>query len=488
MKPIAATLAVCAAQTIASAAAPNIVLIYADDLGYGELGCYGQEKIQTPHIDALAQSGVRLARFYAGAPVCAPSRCSLMTGKSLYRAPIRDNTEAGGWGPEEPEGQRPLADAEVTIAETLRDAGYATAAFGKWGLGGPGSEGHPCNQGFDHFYGYLCQRVAHSYYPTHLWRNHDVDVQHGNRYFASHQRFEGDPADPDAFDRYKGEDYAPTEIRREMLGWIREQESDDATPFFVYFPSVIPHVALHVPDDRLDRYPESWDEGPYLGDRGYTPHPRPRAAYAAMISELDDAVGELVATLRELDEHNNTLIILTSDNGPTHHAGGADTAFFESAGGLRGYKGSVFEGGLRVPLVASWPGRIPEDTESFRPAGTQDLMATFCDAAGVLPPAAADSVTMLPSLEGQRQPPREFLFWEFHGYGGQQAIISGDWKLVRQDLKREPGPLMLFNLRRDPGETTDLAEQHPETVRELSRLMERHREPSSEYRFESLGD
>lgn len=471
---------------IASAAPPNIVLIYADDLGYGELGCFGQTKIKTPNIDALAARGMTLTRFYAGAPVCAPSRAVLMTGKSLHRAPIRNNTEGGGWGPEEPEGQRPLPADEITIPEQLHQAGYATAAFGKWGLGGPGSEGHPCAQGFDHFYGYLCQRVAHNYYPTHLWRNHDVDIQHGNRYFGAHQRVETEPRD---YSQYKGDDYAPTAIREEMLGWLRKQDAaNDDRPFFVYYPTLIPHVALQIPDERLGRYPESWDAEPYLGKNGYLPHPRPRAAYAAMISELDDAVGELIALLDELGETDNTLIILTSDNGPTHNAGGADARFFNSAGGLRGYKGSVFEGGLRVPGIAAWPGRIDPGTTSAHLVGTQDLMATFCEVAGVRTPDAADSVSFLPVLMGESAEPRPPLIWEFHGYGGQQALLDGDWKLIRRDLNKQPGPFQLYNLAIDPAESNNLADAEPDRLARLVDLLECSREPHPFYRFKALGD
>lgn len=472
--------AAAAALSRPSAAAPrrpNVLLLMADDLGYRELGCYGQQKIRTPHLDRLASRGMLLHRFYSASPVCAPTRCCLMTGKHTGHAAIRGNKEVGGWGPEDPEGQWPLAAGEVTVAEMLQAQGYATGAFGKWGLGGPGSVGHPCRQGFDHFYGYLCQRVAHNYYPTHLWRNFDVDIQHGNRYFSAHQKLTEAPADPQTYEQYRGEDYAPTAILEEAETWLRAQRE---RPFFCYFPSTIPHVALQAPPEWVDQYPAAWDPEPYLGQGGYLPTPRPRATYAAMISYLDHSVGRLLQVVDELGQTDNTLVIFCSDNGTTFN-GGCDREFFNSLGELRGAKGTAYEGGLRVPCLAAWPGRIPAGTETARPAASFDLLPTLADAAGCTPPPGIDGKSMLPTLLGERQPDPEFLYFEYPERGGQQAVMSGVWKAVRPTLKQDASKIELYRLTDDPSEQHDLAADRPEVVARLARILDEQHVPHADY-------
>jgi len=434
-------LASCAASPVPSPRAPNVVLIVADDLGWGELGCYGQRKIRTPRIDALAAEGVRFTQFYSGAPVCAPSRCVLLTGKHNGHGAVRDNFEV------QPEGQMDLPASEVTIAEVLRERGYATGCFGKWGLSTPHSEGHPNAQGFDEFFGYICQRQAHDYYPDHLWRN----------------------AERVELDRKQ---YSHELVAEAALAFVREHREQ---PFFLYVPFTIPHLALQVPDDSLAEYVGEWEDPPYEGGKGYKPHPTPRAAYAAMVTRMDRDVGRIVDVLAELGLADDTLVLFTSDNGPTYdRLGGSDSAFFESAAGLRGFKGSVYEGGLRVPLVARWPGRAPAGSTCALPSAFVDLVPTLARECGAREPAGLDGETLgaalrTPSVARRTRP----LYWELAGYGGQQAARLGDWKAVRRDMKKGSEAIELYDLRADPGETRDLASEHPDVLAELRGVLER---------------
>lgn len=465
---------------------PNVVVVYVDDLGAGELGCYGQEHIRTPHIDSLAAAGVRFTDAYSGSPVCAPSRCIALTGRHAGHAVVRDNWENGGWGEDEPEGQFPLPDAEVTLPERLRALGYRTAGYGKWGLGGPGTEGAPENQGFDHFYGYLCQRKAHNYYPTHLWNDGVRSPIEGNAYFRAHQELPA-PLEPDDayYQRYGDgpEGYAPRLIADDMIAWLGERAAADE-PFFLYYASIIPHLALQVPREYVERYPAAWDEGPYLGDHGYLPHAHPRRAYAAMISFLDDQVGRILATLDEHGLAEDTVVLFTSDNGATY-VGGVDTGFFGSHDGRRGRKGQLFEGGIRVPLVARWPGRFPAGAVAHAPVSSVDLTATVLDLVGApLDEAAAaelDSVSFAPALEHPARPfERPFLYWEFRPHGAQ-AVREGPWKLLRTGLKRGTPKDELFHLATDPAETTDVAADHPDVAARLALLMDLAHEPSEAF-------
>lgn len=454
---------------------PNVIFIMADDLGYGELGCYGQKKIKTPNIDKLAKDGMLFTDAYSGAPVCAPARCVLMTGRHPAKAQIRGNKEVGGWGPDEPEGQWPITAETTTVAELMKSAGYKTGMMGKWGLGGPGSEGHPNYQGFDQFYGMLCQRIAHNFYPTHLWNNHDVDVL-GNKYFPAHQQIKS----PDAgFEQFYGEVYAPDKMLEHALSFIKKNKSE---PFLLYLPFLEPHVAMQPPKEWVDRYPKDWDQKPYLGDRAYLPHPRPRAGYAAMISDLDEHVGAIVSLVDQLGLGEDTLIIFTSDNGPTHDAGGADTRFFNSAGPLRGRKGSVFEGGIRVPMVARWTGVITPGSRTNHQTSFQDFMPTLAEVTGQKPSDKTDGISYLPLLRGEgEQDKHDYLVWEFHGYGGQKAVRIGDWKAVLMDIHKGNEEILLFDLSTDLAERTNVASNHPEIVAKARDIFKRDREPSRHF-------
>ncbi len=464
---------------------PNIIYFLADDLGYGEVGAYGQEIIQTPHLDRLAAEGLRFTQHYSGSPVCAPSRCTLLTGRHTGHCYVRDNFELGGFADEEEHGQLPLRKGAFTLGRMLQNAGYATAIVGKWGLGGPGSTGVPNQQGFDFFYGYLDQKQAHNYYPTHLWRNTVWDTLR-NPYFHPHQRFEGDDLyDPSAYDRYKGVDYAPDLMMEEAEAFIR---ANAAGPFFLYVPHVVPHLALQVPDEALAAYDGVFDEEPYPGGQGYLPHIRPKSAYAAMITRMDAHLGRLMAVLEELGLADNTLVMFSSDNGPTY-VGSVDVELFDSAGGLRGGKGEVYEGGIRVPMIAYWPGRIAPGTTTDHVSAFWDIIPTVADLAGITVDVALDGKSFLPVLLGEPAPPPSEMYWEYHGrsWQGAQAVRLGDWKGVRLGGRADANaPIALYDLAADPAETTDVAAAHPDVVVEIDAVM-RSRSPSHIARWRFAG-
>lgn len=455
---------------------PNIVLILADDLGYGELGCYGQEKIRTPRLDRLAREGLRFTRHYSGSPVCAPARCTLLTGLHTGHAYIRGNDEVPErgdvWHDPELEGQRPLPEGTVTLAHLLREAGYATAFVGKWGLGWTGSSGDPNRQGFDHFFGYICQREAHNYYPDHLWCD-GRKVPLRNEWFFPHQKLpEGvDPADPASYPDYRGRDYAPDLMIEDALEWIRAHRDG---PFFLEFASPLPHLALQVPDADLARYAGAFPEVPYPGGQGYLPHPTPRAAYAAMISRLDRDVGRILDLLEELGLAEDTLVVFTSDNGPSW-VGGVDLEFFGSQGGLRGRKAHLWEGGIRVPCIVRWPGRTPAGAVTDLPTAFWDWLPTLCDVAGGAVPVPTDGISLRPLLEGRpaAQPRHRFLYWEFRG--AQAVLLDGRWKAFRPSPDK---PVQLYDLEADPAEARDVAEAHPEIVARSREVMTREHMPS----------
>jgi arylsulfatase A len=450
-------------------AKPNIIFFLADDLGYGELGCYGQRKISTPHIDSLAAEGIRFTQHYSGSPVCAPSRCTLLTGKDTGHSYIRDNDEMGErgdvWHDLSLEGQRPLLPEAVTIGALLKDAGYMTGAVGKWGLGGPGTSGHPNNQGFDFWYGYLCQRLAHNYYPSYLWRNNSKEILEGNEYYFPHQRFPQDkkPDDRSAYSAYGGKVYSSDRITEEALDFISGHRS---RPFFLYLAFTIPHAALQVPEDSLREYEGVFPETPYLGDKGYLPHPTPRAAYAAMVSRMDRSIGQVMDLLDSLGIDRNTLVFFSSDNGPTYN-GGTDSEFFHSAGPLRGLKGSLYEGGVRVPLVARWPGRIKPNTTSAHLSAFWDVLPTLTELLGMAPPPDSTGVSFLPTLLGRpgQQKEHEYLYWE---YQGKQALRMGTWKAIRTVAD---GEWELYNLDGDIAETRNLAAEKPGLIKETAEAM-----------------
>jgi arylsulfatase A len=455
---------------------PNIVFMLADDLGYGELGCYGQQKIRTPNIDRLAAEGMRFTQHYAGSPVCAPSRCVLLTGYHTGHAYIRDNDEMDErgdvWHDPELEGQRPLLPDTYTIGTMLKQAGYTTGAIGKWGLGGPGSSGEPNRQGFDHWYGYLCQRVAHNYYPTHLWRNGEKDILEGNEYFYPHQEFpqDADPNDPASYERYSGEQYSLDVMVEEALGFIRDNRD---SPFFLYLPFTVPHAAIQVPEDSLAEYEGQFDDSPYLGDRGYLPHRAPRAGYAAMITRMDRGIGRIMALLAELGLDDNTIVFFSSDNGPTFN-GGTDSEFFNSAGEFRGLKTQLYEGGIRVPLIARWPGHIAPGTVSDHQSAFWDFLPTFAELANVQAATDTDGISLLPALRGApgEQQEHEYLYWE---YQGKQAVRMGNWKAVRHGVAE---PIELYDLATDIGERHDIAHDNQEIVAQIESIMRNARTPS----------
>jgi len=444
---------------------PNIIFIMADDLGYGELGCYGQEKVRTPNIDRLANEGMRFTQYYTASPVCAPARCSLMTGLHGGHARIRDNSEVGSW--DSFRGQLPLEDSDITIAECLKSVGYATGAFGKWGLGEIGSSGDPLNQGFDRFFGYNCQRHAHNYYPRYLISDREEVILAGNDRGVS------------------GAQYAPQRIADELLSFIRESKDG---PFFVYYPTIIPHLALQVPDPELAPYLQlNWPETRYTGT-SYQPHETPRAAYAAMITFLDKQVGRILDVLDELDLADDTIIFFTSDNGPTHVKEQVDAEFFRSTGGLRGRKGSLYEGGIRVPMIVRWSGQTPAASESMHLAAHYDMLATLCEIAGVDTPPPGDGISFAAALLGrvEEQAEHGFLVWDFAGYGGQTAIRSGQWKAIWGGLRENPSaPAELYDLASDQNESNDVAADHPDVVAILERtlLMAREEPEVEQFRF-----
>ncbi len=460
----------------ASRRRPNVVFIMADDLGYGEVGVYGQDKIRTPSIDRIAREGIRFTQHYAGSPVCAPSRCVLLTGLHTGHAYIRDNDEMGErgdvWHDPALEGQRPLLEGTYTIGSLFQDAGYVTGAMGKWGLGGPASPGEPNRQGFDHWYGYLCQRVAHNYYPTHLWRNGEKDLLEGNEYFYPHQRLpeDADGSDPASYAAYSGRQYSMDLMAEEARTFIRDHARE---PFFLYMPFTVPHAALQVPEDSLAEYADAFPETPYTGDRGYLPHPKPRAAYAAMVTRMDREIGSVLDLLEELGLAEDTLVLFTSDNGPTFN-GGTDSEFFGSADGLRGLKTELYEGGIRVPLVARWPGRIPAGSLSDLPSAFWDFLPTFAELTGQTLPVPVDGVSILPTLEGRQgdQRDREYLYWEFQG---RQAVRMGKWKAYR---RASDGTFELYDLEKDRGETFNLTAEYQEEVARISQIMKEARTES----------
>lgn len=447
---------------------PNIVYILADDLGYGDLSCYGQQKFQTPNIDRLASEGMRFTNHYAGCAVCAPSRSSLMTGQTTGFTPIRGNVGM------DPEGQMPLPANAFTIAELLKQAGYTTGAFGKWGLGYIDTEGDPNKQGFDEFYGYNCQTLAHNYFPGHLWHNHTkVELTENT----------GD----------KLQVYAPDTIHAEALKFI---EANKDKPFFLFYPTIIPHAELLLPEKYMEAFrgkydPEKDYKGTEPGEKrfrlgGYGSQTECHAAFAAMVSVLDRQVGEILAKLKELGLDENTLVIFSSDNGP-HLEGGADPDFFDSNGPLKGYKRDLYEGGIREPMIARWPKHIAAGSETNQISAFWDVMPTLAELVGAEKPANIQGISFLPILlnePGQKQ--HEYMYWEFHENGGRQAIRRGDWKYVSYNVSvPEQQTQELYDLSVDPGEEHNLAAENPEVLEEMRQLLEVARTESEAFPFEA---
>ena len=445
---------------------PNIIYILADDLGYGDLSCYGQKKFQTPNIDRLAREGIKFTDHYSGSPVCAPSRSALMTGLHTGHTPVRGNKEV------KPEGQWPLPAKSYTLTEMVKSAGYVTGAFGKWGLGYPGSEGDPNNQGVDVFYGYNCQRLAHNYFPEYLWDNQKKVMLAGNK------------------DTSKG-DYAPANIHQKALRFLEDNKD---TTFFLFYPMVIPHAELVAPEKYLAKYrgkflPEKSFKGVDQGDQfrkgAYGSQPEAHATFAAMINLLDDQVGEIISKIEELGLNENTLIIFSSDNGP-HQEGGADPDFFDSNGILRGYKRDLYEGGVRVPMIARWTGKIKPGVVTSHISAFWDVMPTLADLLEIKIENKIDGVSFLPTLTGKvsEQNQHDYLYWEFHELNGRLALRKGDWKLVQYNVSKIPaGSFELYNLRDDPAENNDLALKFPDKVEALKKIMLSERVPSENFKF-----
>lgn len=459
---------------------PNIIYILADDLGRSDIGCFGQEKIETPNIDRLAQEGMCFTNHYSGQAVSAPSRCSFFTGLHMGHAYIRGNdecTERGNvWSHEAMladsslEGQRPVPANTVMIPHKLKEAGYTTACIGKWGLGYPGSVSTPNKMGFDFFYGYNCQRQAHTYYPPFLWRNEHREYLSNHLLEPSTKLDEGaDPRDERSYAKYVQKQYAPDLMFQEVLAFV-ERSKDK--PFALFWTTPVPHVPLQAPEKWIKHYVEKFgDEEPYVGNKGYFPCRYPRATYAAMISYWDEQIGSLVDKLKELGLYENTLIIFTSDNGPTFN-GGSDSPFFDSAKPFKSEGGwgkcSLREGGIRVPMIACWPNHIQAGTKSDLISAFWDMMPTMCEIAGVECPPT-DGISMLPTMLGNNSEQQKhlFLYWEYPEAGGQKALRMGDWKAFVKDVHKGNRNIELYNLSSDPREQNNVAAEHPEIVEQV---------------------
>lgn len=445
---------------------PNIIFVLADDLGYADLSCMGQTKFTTPNIDNLASKGITFTQHYSGSSVSAPSRSCLITGQHTGHTVIRGNKELPV------EGQHPLPKDTYTIFKMLKDNGYKTSVFGKWGLGAPNSEGAPENQNVDEFYGYNCQRLAHSYFPYHLWHNGEKIVLEGNE------------------DKEEN-DYAPYIIHNEALNFIRENKD---TTFFMWYTSVIPHAELKVPEKELKPFlgkPEfeieksyqGCDDGEYYKNGGYGSQQYTHATFAAMVSILDRQVGEICDVIDSLGIADNTIIIFTSDNGP-HFEGGADPDFFDSNGELRGFKRDLYEGGIRIPFIVRWDNVIKENTKSNHVSAFWDFMPTIADIIDADTPDDIDGISYLPTLKSYgEQKEHDYLYWEFHENNGRQAIRKGDWKAVKYDVHNN-GKIELYNIKDDESERFNLADAYPEKVSELDSLMRISRTESDLFKFE----
>lgn len=433
----------------------NVIYILADDLGYGDLGCYGQQKISTPNIDRMAQEGMLFTQHYAGCTVSAPSRCSLMTGLHTGHTQIRGNKEIAT------EGQQPMEAETFTLGRLMKSAGYTTGLFGKWGLGYPGSSSVPNNMGFDQFYGYNCQRAAHTYYPAHLW--------HNDRRVDFPENANGDTAT-----------YSQDLIHQQALKFIRDNKN---RPFYAMLTYTLPHAELNLPHDSIYRmYENAFEEVPYVYNGGYRGSEKPYASFAAMVSRLDKYVGEVLAELKSLGLDKNTIVIFTSDNGP-HREGGANPDFFQSYGPLKGVKRDVYEGGIRVPMVAWCPAIIGAGIKTEHVSAFWDVMPTLAELTGATLPTASDGLSFLPTLlskEGQKE--HKYLYWEFHEMNGRQALRSGNWKLIRQPVVGKT-ILELYDLTTDIHEDNNLATQHPDKAQELEKLMDSARSESALFNF-----
>lgn len=429
---------------------PNIILILADDLGYADLGCYGQQKTSTPNIDQLAKGGLRFTQFYAGSTVCAPSRSTLMTGLHTGHTAIRGNKGT------KPEGQTPLPDSVITIANLLQQQGYTTAAFGKWGLGFITTPGDPAKKGFEKFVGYNCQTLAHNYYPDHLWNNHErINFPENSNNTAV---------------------YSADYIQQQALKFLNEPQQK---PFFLFLPYTLPHGDVIVPHDSVyDRYVQQFNEKPLAEtnkkDDGevHLFETYPHAAFAAMVSRLDRYTGEIMEAIKAKGIAENTLIIFMSDNGP-HREHGGDPEFFDNNGIYRGIKRDLYEGGIRVPFIAYWKGKI-KPAETAQVAALWDLFPTFQQLAGLPVKKGIDGISLLPTLLKKGvQPQHEYLYWEFHENNGRQAVRWENWKAVKLSVNKPAAePIELYDLAKDPSEQNNLAAIYPAIVEKMTAFMQ----------------
>lgn len=439
---------------------PNVIFILADDLGYGDLSCLGQKHFSTPNIDRLAKEGMTFTSHYSGSPVCAPSRAVLMTGIHTGRNPIRGNARL------------PLPDSCYTVAELFKDAGYSTGAFGKWGLGFPEDEGYTGNQGFDLFFGYHSQSLAHRYYPVSLFRNRE-EIMLNNK------------------DSLR--EYAADLIHNEALKFISGHKDSS---FFLYLPYIIPHAELLVPEDSIINnfrgkfLPEKTYKGnDYFSEdfrpNGYASQMEGHATFAAMVTRLDMYVGQILDLIDSLGLSENTLIFFSSDNGP-HQEGGADPGYFRSSGPFRGIKRDLYDGGIRLPLLARWPGKIPAGVQTDILSGFQDFLPSMAALTGIKIPGETDGISLLPVLMGQDQAEEhDYLYWEFHEQGGKQAVRKGKWKAVRLNVNmNENAPVELYDLETDPGETIDIAGKYPEMVSDMEEIMKKEHVRELKFLFE----
>lgn len=453
---------------------PNIIYIYADDLGYAELGAYGQQKIKTPNLDRLAKEGMRFTQHYTGTPVCAPARCMLLTGRNAGRSYIRGNYELGGFADSLEGGQMPLPEGTFTIGHLMQKANYKTGAIGKWGLGMHTSTGDPNKQGFDYFYGYLDQKQAHNYYPTHLWENGKWDKLN-NPVMDVHPKPAEVAKDP-KFASYIGKDYALTKMGDKAVKFIQDNKRE---PFFLYLPLVAPHVSLQAPPEAVKEYIGQFKEEPYLAQNGYIPVQYPLSTYAAMITYLDKQVGRVLEVIKQQGLEENTLIMFSSDNGATFN-GGVQAKFFNSVGPLRGLKMDLYEGGIRVPFLAHWPGKIAGGKVSNLVSTQYDMMATLAEIIAVKVPAN-DGISLLPTLLGKesQQQKRAYLYFEYPEKGGQVAIRMGNWKGIRTDVRlNKNAPWQLYNLSTDISESKNVAAQHPDITKQFAAIAQKeHRCP-----------
>ena len=483
-------------ETPAKEIKPNIIYILADDLGYAEVGAYGQEKIETPNIDALAKSGMLFTQHYTGAPVCAPARASLMTGTHLGHSPVRGNDEWGSrgnvWSYVEMakdstlEGQSPLGADVVILPKLLKKAGYTNGMFGKWGLGAPHTESIPTKMGFDYFFGYNCQRQAHTYNPLHLYENEKRFHLANDTVPPNTKLDEGaDPYDEASYAKYNQPYYSPEVSFEKMIGFVDSVKDE---PFFMYWATPIPHAAIQAPKRWVDHYVEKFgEEEPYLGQRGYFPVRYPHATYAAMVSYFDENIGKLIDHLKKTGKYENTLIIFSSDNGPTYN-GGTDSPWFDSAkpfeSGMGRGKGFVYEGGIRVPMIASWPGHIQPGTISSHISAFWDVMPTLCEVANVEVPSNTDGISFLNTLvQKGEQAEHDYMYWEFPEYNGQVAVRMGKWKMVWKDIKKDNTHIELYNLEEDIAEQNDISESHPELIEKFKEIIKKEHQTPENKRF-----